>query len=70
MGVRLRCLGPSKKYPARVSSDAGSGKEKTGSSAVIGVASVQEGGEERQGNGRQQAKWMVVEKLMAPESRR
>ena len=55
VGVRIRCLGPSKICSGRASSDAGNGKEKTGSCAVTGVASVQEGREERQARGRQQA---------------
>ncbi len=40
-GVGVRGLDPSKKCSARAASDAGDGKEKTGSCTGIGLASVQ-----------------------------
>ena len=51
-------IGPVKESSARVSSDAGDGKERSGSCAGIGVASIQ--GQE-EGQARQHAMQMVVE---------
>ena len=52
VGVCVWCSGTSKIYPVRASNDAGDGKERAGSCAVIGVVSVQGRHGKRTGGGK------------------